>query len=102
MSTSNGNELAVKGPGGIEAVAKGFNSITALVLAAALAFTVYNVKEGFADIKREHQRVERQLAIGNCIQTLTPGERQALNFNKGASWRRWCWWMPEDDMVMSR
>ena len=30
-----------------------------------------------------------------CVNTLTPGERQALRFNKHTPWKAWCWWMDE-------
>lgn len=96
MTDLQNNGLSVTSPKGWSLVARGANTITMLILASAAIGTVYYVRDGFAEIKKEHAALTRHVAEGNCIQTLTPGERQALNFNKGASWKRFCWWMPDE------
>lgn len=90
------NGFSVSTPQGWNLMARGASTITILVLSMALTFTVYYVKEGFAAISKEHRAVARELAIGNCIQSLGPAEKKALHFNQGASWKHWCWWMPEE------
>lgn len=90
------NTLEVSTPRGWRITARGLQVVIILLLAFTLGILVFTMKEGMAQLNRDHLSLKQEIAISNCIQTLTPGERQALRYNKGAGgWKAWCWWMEE-------